>query len=176
MAATDLGVGRFEIDSTGNDHVVLTTRPDMRIVKASLLLPAVILGAGIITYLLPLPIDADFHLAGSLFVAGVGLVGVICVLAFYEGFSKAVYRITNMHAEEEYGLVFKRFRRIPLSYVRDVTYGQNFVQAMFGVSSVTISPTNGNKIVLSNISDGQGTRETIWKLILSKSSDMVPRP
>jgi hypothetical protein len=64
---------------------------------------------------------------------------------------------------------WKTQHRVPLSYVRDVSYGQNFLQAMFGVSSVTISPTNGNKIVLSNLNDGSATREAIWKLVLSES-------
>jgi uncharacterized membrane protein YdbT with pleckstrin-like domain len=169
MAATNVSVGRFGIDSSGSDQIVLTARPDMRIVKTSLVLPVLILGIGIFTYIVPLPIDADFHTAGWLLVVGVGLVGVLCVLGFYEGFSKAVYRITNTYAEEERGIVFKRMRRIPLSYVRDVTYDQNLLQTMFGVSSVTISPTNGNKIVLSNIRDGKGTQEVIWKVVLSNS-------
>ena len=60
-------------------------------------------------------------------------------------------------------------RRIPLSYVRDVTYDQNFLQAMFAVSSITVAPTNGDKIVLSNIRDGETTRESIWKVVLSRS-------
>jgi uncharacterized membrane protein YdbT with pleckstrin-like domain len=90
-------------------------------------------------------------------------------LHLYEGLSKSVYRLTNEHIEEEYGIVYKRQRRIPLSYVRDVTYDQNFLQAMFGVSSITVSPTNGDKIVLSNIRDGESARERIWKHVLSRS-------
>jgi hypothetical protein len=54
--------------------------------------------------------------------------------------------------------------------MRDVTYDQNFLQAMFGVSSVIVSPTNGRKIVVSNVPDGERTREVIWNLVLSMSA------
>jgi uncharacterized membrane protein YdbT with pleckstrin-like domain len=77
--------------------------------------------------------------------------------------------VTDEHIEEEYGIVYKRLRRIPLSYVREVTYDQNFLQAMFAVSSITVAPTNGDKIVLSNIQNGAATREVIWRLVLSRS-------
>jgi hypothetical protein len=40
---------------------------------------------------------------------------------------------------------------------------------MFGLSSIAVSPTNGDKIVLSSIRDGKKIRETIWKLVLSRS-------
>ena len=85
---------------------------------------------------------------------------------------KAVYSLTDHHIEEKYGIIHRRVRRIPLSYVRDVTYDQNFLRAMFGVSSITVSPTNGDKIVFSNVRDGEQTREIIWKLLLSKSPEI----
>ena len=78
-----------------------------------------------------------------------------------------MYTVTNEHIEEEYGVINKRLRRIPLTSVRDVTHTQNFLQAMFGVSSLTVSPTNGDRVVLSNIKDGKKTREVIWKLVAS---------
>ena len=90
------------------------------------------------------------------------------MLLLYEALSKAVYTVTNEHIEEEYGIIYKRLRRIPLSYVRDVTYDHNFLQAIFGVSSITVSPTNGDKTVLSNIPEGESTRERIWNLMLSR--------
>jgi len=90
----------------------------------------------------------------------------------YEGLVKAVYSLTDHHIEEKYGIIHRRVRRIPLSYVRDVTYDQNFLRAMFGVSSITVSPTNGDKIVFSNVRDGEQTREIIWKLLLSKSPEI----
>jgi uncharacterized membrane protein YdbT with pleckstrin-like domain len=73
------------------------------------------------------------------------------------------------YIEEEYGIFFKRLRRIPLSYVRDVTLDQNFLQAAFGLSSITVSPTNADKIVLVNVQDGKTAQETIWKMVLANS-------
>lgn len=147
----------------------LTTRADMRIVKVSLIATVLPLMVSIVTYLSPLPIERDLKLALAVAIATIGLAGISFLLVMYEGLAKAVYTVTDEHIEEEYGIVYKRLRRIPLSYVRDVTYDQNFLQAIFGVSSITVSPTNGDKIVLSNVSDGERTREVIWQLVLSKS-------
>ena len=169
MSATSANLRDFGIDSTSTDKAVLITRPDMRIVKFSFLAPALVLAAGGIAYLLPLAIDRDLQLAGSLFIAGIGLVGAISILALYEGLANAVFTVTAEYVEEEYGIIHKRLRRIPLSYVRDVTCDQNFLQAMFGVSSVTVSPTNGHKVVFSNIKDGEKNREFIWRLVLRTS-------
>lgn len=141
----------------------------MRIVNLSFLAPVLVLVGGVIAYLLPLAVDRDFQLVGSFFITGMGLVGILCLLALYEGLSKAVYSLTDEHIEEEYGIIYTRVRRIPLSYVRDVTYDQNFLQAMFGISSITVTPTNGDKIVLSNVKEGKRTRDIIWKLVLSRS-------
>lgn len=169
MGTTSVSLRDFSIDNTSADRAVFTVRPDMRIVKFSFLTPVLLVAAGTIAYLLPLGIDRDFQLAGAGFIAGIGVVGIACLLALYEGLSRAVYSLTNEHIEEESGIIYKRLRRIPLSYVRDVTYDQNFLQAVFGVSSVTVSPTNGRKIVLSNVPDGEETREIIWKLVISRS-------
>ena len=169
MASASINIGEYRIDSVGGDKALLTTRPDTRIVKASLIVTILPLIAGIIIYLSPLPIESDLKLALAVAIATIGLAGISFLLVLYEGLEKAVYTLTDEYLEETYGIVYKRLRRIPLNYVRDVTYDQNFLQAMFGVSSVTVSPTNGNKIVLSNISDGPATREAIWKLVISKS-------
>jgi uncharacterized membrane protein YdbT with pleckstrin-like domain len=166
MASTSINIGEFGSDPAGSEKALLTARPDIRFLKLSFLAPAVVLVAGIIAYLLPLTIDRDFQLAGSAFMIGISLVGMACLLALYEGLAKAVYTVTNEHIEEEYGIIYKRLRRIPLSYVRDVTYDESFFQRIFGVSSITVSPTNGDKIVLTNIRNGEETRETIWKLML----------
>jgi uncharacterized membrane protein YdbT with pleckstrin-like domain len=128
-----------------------------------------VLTAGIISYLLPLGIDRELHLAGSILIATLGVAGLSSLLVLYEGLASAVYTMTDEFIEEEYGIVYKGLRRIPLNYVRDVTQTQNFLQAMFGVSSITVSPTNGDKIVLSNVRDCEQTRETIWKFVLAKS-------
>lgn len=141
----------------------------MRIIKFNFVAPALVLFAGVILYLVPLGINRDLHFAGSIVIATLGLAGVIGLIVMYEALAAAVYTVTNEYVEEQYGIIHKRLRRIPLSYVRDVTHSQNFVQAIFGVSSITVSPTNGDKIVLSNVRDGNQTREVIWKWALSRS-------
>jgi membrane protein YdbS with pleckstrin-like domain len=169
MATTSINLKDFGADTTSIYRAVLTVRPDMRIVKLSFLAPALVLTASIVAYLLPVAIDPDYQLAGSVVIATIGVAGISFLLLIYEALSKAVYTVTKEHIEEEYGIIYKRLRRIPLSYVRDVTYDQTFLQAIFGVSSITVSPTNGNKIVLSNIPEGESARETIWNLMLSRS-------
>jgi uncharacterized membrane protein YdbT with pleckstrin-like domain len=169
MATTSVNLRDFGVDTTSTDKAVLTAQPDMRIVKLSFLAPVLVLTASIVAYVLPLAIDADYQLAGSVVIATIGVAGFSFLLLMYEALSTAVYTVTNEHIEEEYGIIYKRLRRIPLSYVRDVTYDQGFLQAIFGVSSITVSPTNGDKIVLCNIRDGEGARERIWNLVLSRS-------
>lgn len=88
-STTRINVGKFGIDSVGSDKALLTSRPDVRVLELSLLSPGVVLTAGIIAYLLPLAIDRDFQLADSVFIIGIGLVGIICSLALCQGCSKA---------------------------------------------------------------------------------------
>lgn len=171
MSSTSINVGTFRIDPGASDRSLLTARPEMRIIKFIFLVPALLLIAGIISYLVPLGINRDLHVVGSILIATLGLAGLCGLLVLYEALARAVYTVTNEHIEEEYGIIYKRVRRIPLNYVRDLTHTQNFLQAMFGVSSITVSPTNGDKIVLSNINEGKETRETIWNLVLSKSPE-----
>lgn len=172
MASISINIANFGDDPVGSGKVLLTVQPDMRIVQFSFVAPVVLLAAGMVVYLLPLSIDRDFQLAGSFLVGGIGFVGVVCLLALYEGLTKAVYRLTEDHIEEEYGVIYKRVRRIPLSYIRDVTYDRTLLQSIWGVSSVTVSPTNGRKIVLCNVRDGEVARETIWKLVLLRSPNL----
>jgi len=90
----------------------------------------------------------------------------------FEGLSRAMYTVTPEYVEEQYGLIYKRLRQIPLNYVQDLTSTQNFIQAMFGLSSITVTPTNGHKIVISNIRAGKKAQETIWRKILQKSGSI----
>src|SRR5262245_2196290 len=87
----------------------------------------------------------------------------------YEALGNAIYTVTNAYIEKKGGVIWKTQHRIPLSYVRDVTYNQSFLQAVFRVSSVTVSTTNGNKIMLSNVPDGEMMRNHIWNLVVSQT-------
>ena len=167
MASTSINVGKFEVDSIGGGNVLLTTRPDLRILKVAFLAAALIAAAGVVVYVSP--IDASLK-AAFLPFAVLFVVILALSLIMYEALGNTVFVVTNEHIEEKGGFIWKTQHRIPLTYVRDVTYDQNFLQAMFGVSSVTVSPTNGEKIVLSNVRDGEQTREAIWNLVLSKST------
>lgn len=166
MSATSINAGNFKIDLTGGDNVLLTARPDMRIVKLGFLAAALIAVVAGVIYVSPISEGAK--------IAFLPLIGLFVVAFVYSGIMyetlvNAVFRVTNEYIEEEGGFIWKTQHRIPLSYVRDVTYDQSFLQKMIGVSSVTVAPTNGNKIVLSNIRDGEQTRDVIWKLLLSRT-------
>jgi membrane protein YdbS with pleckstrin-like domain len=167
MSATSINVGNFSLDSRSGDNVLLTARPDMRIVKLGFLAAALIAAVAGIVYLSPISegVKIAFLPSIPLFV-----VALVYSAIMYETLGNAVFTVTNDCVEEEGGFIWKARHSIPLSYVRDVTYNQTFFQAMFGVSSVTVSPTNGNKIVISNIRDGEGTREMIWKLVLARAT------
>ena len=166
MASTSINVGKFGIDSVSSGNVLLTTRPDLRILKVGFITAALIAVAGAVVYLSP--IDTSLKVA-FLPMAVLFVVVLAYSVIMYEALGNTVFVVTNDHIEERGGLIWKTQRRIPLTYVRDVTYDQNLLQAMFGVSSITVSPTNGDKIVLSNIREGESAREKIWKHVLSRS-------
>ena len=167
MSATSMNLGKFRMDSSGS-HPLLTARPDMRIVKLGFLAAALVAAVTGTIYVLPIP---DGVKIAFLPLIGLFVVALVYSAIMYETLVNTVFRVTNECIEEEGGFIWKTQHRIPVSYVRDVTYDQNFLQAMFGVSSITVSPTNGNKIVLSNVKEGEGTRETLWQLVLAK----IPR-
>lgn len=166
MSSTSINVGEFGINSVGSDRSLLTARPDMRIVKFGFLAAASIAVAGAVVYMLPV---SDSVKAAFLPLAGLFVVTLAYSLIMYETLGNALFTATNAYIEEKGGVILKSQHRIPLSYIRDVTYSQTFLQAMFGVSNVTVSPTNGRKIVVSNVQDGERVREAIWKLVLSNS-------
>ena len=163
MASTSINVSRLGVDSATADKAVLTARPDMRIVKLGFLAAALIAGIGAVVYLSPLD---DSVKAGFLPLAVLFIVTLAYSAIVYEALRNAVFTVTTEYVQEQRGVFFRTQHRLPLAYVRDVTHSQSFLQALFRVSSVTVSPTNGNKIVLSNIGDGETTREAIWKLVL----------
>jgi uncharacterized membrane protein YdbT with pleckstrin-like domain len=172
MASTSINVGTVGINSVSSGNVLLTTRPDLRILKVGFFAAALIAVAGAVVYLLPIDISLKvaFLPLAVLFVVILALSVIM-----YEALGNTVFVVTNDHIEEKGGLIWKTQHRIPLTYVRDVTHDQSFLQAMFGVSSVTVTPTNGNKIVLSNIRDGEATRETLWRVVLAKSATVQHR-
>lgn len=166
MSTTSINVTRLGVESATDDKAVLTVRPDMRIVKLGFLAAALIAGAGVVVYLSPLD---DSVKAGFLPLAVLFIVTLAYSAIVYEALRNAVFTVTTEYVQEQGGVLFKTQHRLPLAYVRDVSYDQSFLQAMFGVSSITVSPTNGGKIVLSNVRDGEQKRETIWNLVLSNS-------
>jgi len=138
----------------------------MRIVQIGLLAAAFMAVAGVVVYLSPI---SDSAKVAFLPLAGLFVVTLIYSAIMYEALGNAIYTVTDAYIEEKGGVIWRTQHRIPLSYVRDVTYNQSFLQAAFGVSSVTVSPTNGNKIVLSNIPEGERTRNYIWNLVASRT-------
>jgi len=78
----------------------------------------------------------------------------------------ASYTVTDEYIEAQPGTFEKATRRIPLSYIRDVTHRQHFFHTLFGFSDIKVTATNGDLVVLENISDGRRKQEIIWELVL----------
>ena len=154
---------------TGRAGVLLTDRPDMRIIRLSLLtgVLALLLIAGIIVFVLPIDQGTRNGLLG--FAAIFGYVVISIPLIWYVSLVKAVYTLSREHIEVEGGVISKTSRCIPLSYVRDVTFNQSVIQAMFGLSTITVSTTNGDRIRFQHVRDGKQKHQLIWNLVLSKS-------
>lgn len=146
--------------------VVVSDRPDMRIVKLGFLISAFVAAMAGVVYLLPV---SDSTKVAFLPLVGVSVVALVYSMVMYETLAKTVFKVTAEYVEEEGGIVWKRLRRIPLSYVRDVTFDENLIQTKLGTSTITVSATNGDKIVLDNVKGGKEMQEVIWKQVLSRS-------
>jgi len=145
MPSVNTNTGDRGSNLVGCEKALLTARPHIRFLRLSFLAPMVLLVAGVMVYLLPLTVDRDFRLAAAAFIIGIGLVGMACLRALYECLSGAEYRLTAGHIEEESGIINKRLRRIPLSYVRDVTFDQNLFQRVFGIVSLSLNEWRQNR-------------------------------
>jgi len=163
MSAGSIDYGPLGIEKLRTSRSVLVDRPDKRMMRVRYLAPVLILCVGAIIYELPI---------GDLKVVFLPLTWLFAMALVYsvtmhEILARAVYTVTAEYIESESGIVGKRVRTIPISYVRDVTYGQNFLQAMLGISDITVSATSGDKIVLKDVADGKRKRDIISKLVLS---------
>jgi membrane protein YdbS with pleckstrin-like domain len=164
MSAGSIDYGALGIEKSRTSRSVLVDRPDKRMMRVRYLAPVLILCIGAIIYELPIgDLKVVFLPLTWLFA-----MAVVYSVTMHEILARAVYTVTAEYIESESGIVGKKVRTIPISYVRDVTYGQNFLQAMLEISDITVSATNGDKIVLRDIADGSRKRDLISKLVLSK--------
>jgi len=164
MSAGTIDYGASGVEKHRTSRTGFVDRPDKRMMRVRYLAPVLILFIGAIIYALPI---------GDLKVVFLPLTWLFAMALVYpvimhEILAKAVYAVTTEYIEAETGIVGKRVRTIPIRYVRDVTYGQNLMQAMLGVSDITVSATNGDKIVLKDVADGKRKRDIISDLVLSK--------
>jgi uncharacterized membrane protein YdbT with pleckstrin-like domain len=152
---------------TSNIKPVLTDRPDLRLIKYSYLLPAALFAIGIVVLLLPISFGAKFSIGFALVLA-LGST-LTFSLSSHGRLRTANYTVIEGYIEAQTGTLEKATRRIPLGYIRDVTHRQNFFQSLFNVSDITVTATNGDSVVLENVSDGRHKQEIIWELVLDKS-------
>jgi uncharacterized membrane protein YdbT with pleckstrin-like domain len=117
--------------------------------------------------LLPISFGAKFSIGFSLVIA---LTGTLTFsLSTHGRLRTASYTVTEGYIEAQTGTFEKTTRRIPLSYIRDVTHRQDFFQRLFGVSDITVTATNSGSVVLENVSDGRRKQEIIWELVMAWS-------
>ena len=173
MNAGSIDYSAFDIDKPRGTGSVLIDRPDKRMMWVRYLAPASVLVIGAIVYLLPL---------GDLRVVFLPLIWLFAMALVYsvimhEILARAVYTVTAEYIESESGIVGQKVRTIPISYVRDVTYNQNLIQSVLGVSDITVAATNGDRIVLKDVANGKWKRDLISKLMLSKLTNRLsPQP
>lgn len=165
MGARTIDYGAFDTDRPRRSGPVLIDRPDKRMMRLRYLVPVGILCIGVIVYVLPI---GDIRIV---FLPLIWLFAMALVysLIMHEILARAVYTITPDYVESESGIVGKKIRTMPMRSVRDVTYGQNFIQAVLGISDITVSAPNGDKITLKDVADGNRKRELISKLVLTNS-------
>src|SRR5215813_6680057 len=135
---------------TGRNRPVLTDQPDWRLIQLSYLAPLILSVSGVVLLLLPIDFGVKFSIGFSLVIA---LTGTLTFsLSGHGRLRMANYLVTDEYVEAQTGTFEKTTRRIPLSYIRDVTHRQHFFQTLFGVSDIKVTATNGDSVVFENVS------------------------
>jgi uncharacterized membrane protein YdbT with pleckstrin-like domain len=153
----------------GSDQTrpVLIDSADLRLIKLGYLVPLLLVAAGVLILLLPLSDAAKIGIGYALIMALGSLLTFL--LSSHARLRKASYTVTADYIEAQTGTFEKTSRRIPLSYIRDVTHRQHFFQRLFGVSDIKVTATNGDSVVFENVSDGIRKRELIWEIVIARS-------
>jgi uncharacterized membrane protein YdbT with pleckstrin-like domain len=165
MNARSIDYSSFGVEKPRHPDAILVDHPDKRMMRMRYLAPGLVLAIAAIVYVLPI---------GDLRVVFLPLIWLLAMALVYsiimhEILARAVYTVTPEYVESESGIIGKKVRTIPIAYVRDVTYGQNFIQSMLGLSDITVSATSGDKITFKDIAAGDRKRDLISKMVLSKS-------
>jgi uncharacterized membrane protein YdbT with pleckstrin-like domain len=171
MNAGSIDYSTFGLEKPRQTDAILVDRPDKRMMWVRYLVPALVLAVAAIVYVLPL---GDLRVV-FLPLAWLFAIAIVYSIIMHEILARAVYTVTSEYVESESGIVGKKLRTIPITYVRDVTYGQNLIQSLLGLSDIAVSATNGDRIVLKDIADGKEKHELISKLVLSKAPAMTSR-
>lgn len=146
---------------------VLTNRPDLRLIKLSYLVPLLLIATGVLILLLPINGGAKFSIG---FALAISLAGTLTFsISSHARLRTASYTVTEEYIEAQTGTFEKTTQRIPISYIRDVTHRQHIFQTLFAVSGIKVTATNGDSVMLENVSEGIRKREIIWELVLAKS-------
>lgn len=103
MASTSINVGKFGIDSVSGGNVLLTTRPDLRILKVGFITAALIAVAGAVVYLSP--IDTSLKVA-FLPMAVLFVVVLAYSVIMYEALGNTVFTVTIEYVQEQGGVFF----------------------------------------------------------------------
>lgn len=151
----------------GRIKPILTDKPDLRLVKLSYLVSLLLIAIGVLILLLPINEGAKFSIGFALAIA---LAGTLTFsISSHARLRTASYTVTDEYIEAQTGTFEKSTQRIPISYIRDVTHRQHFFQSLFAISDIKVTATNGDSVMLENISEGIRKREIIWDLVLAKS-------
>ncbi|HKQ05579.1 MAG TPA: PH domain-containing protein [Blastocatellia bacterium] len=156
-------------DRVGANQIkpVLIDHPDLRLIKLGYLVPLALVAAGVVILLLSVSDAAKIGIGYALIMALGSMLTFL--LSSHARLRKASYTVTADYIEAQTGTFEKTSRRIPLSYIRDVTHRQHFFQTLFDVSDIKVTATNGDSVVFENVSNGLHKREIIWELVIARS-------
>jgi hypothetical protein len=151
----------------GHSEHILTDQPDLRLIKFGYVVPLLLLvtdGSALI-----LLIDDGLKIGTG--YAIIMLLGgsLTFFLSAHARLRRANYIVTSEYIEVQTGTPEKTVRCKPVAYIRDVTHRQNFFQTFFGIYDITVAATNGDSVVLENITDGRRKQEIIWELVFARS-------
>jgi uncharacterized membrane protein YdbT with pleckstrin-like domain len=156
-----------DLNAPDRTEVIFTDRPDLRFLNLPYVIPMLAAVIGAVIYSQPL--DEGIRIAVIIGIACLGLVFTAQLLFYRMKLKMARYTVTTSYVESQTGVVNKAIRRIPLNQINDVTATQNVFQSLAGTNSITVSASNGDSVVLENVTEGQRKQEIIWELVRGES-------
>jgi uncharacterized membrane protein YdbT with pleckstrin-like domain len=154
---------RAQVNGHSTPQLLYEGRPDARGAINFYLAVIPLFAIASILYLLRSYTDDPGFMPAAFLICSI--VALILAISQTLVFKATHYTVTAEYIEIQTGLMTRVNRRIPASFIRDVTVTNNFTQQWLGLGNVNVSASNGDSIILAEIRDPEAIKDLIWSLM-----------